>query len=153
MFWVGVAVVVVGLLASIAWHELGHLLPAKKFGVLVPQYMIGFGPTILSRRRGETEYGLKALPLGGYIRMIGMFPGESTLPAALARRRDPAAVTGWRRRLRTIAAEARQFSDEEVPAGAEHRTFAALSVPRRLVIMAGGRWRTSCSRSCCSPSR
>ncbi|PWD50078.1 zinc metalloprotease [Serinibacter arcticus] len=138
MFWVGVAVIVVGLLASIAWHELGHLLPAKRFGVLVTQYMIGFGPSLLSRRRGETEYGLKAIPLGGYIRMVGMFPSEAMLPAGTAARRDPARATGWRRRTRSIAAEAREFSGLEVPAGQEGRTFAALTVPRKLVIMAGG---------------
>ena len=70
---------------SIALHEIGHLLPAKRFGVKVTQYMIGFGPTLWSRRRGETEYGFKAIPLGGYIRMIGMFPpkpGADPDPAA-----------------------------------------------------------------------
>ncbi|NDB19173.1 MAG: RIP metalloprotease, partial [Actinobacteria bacterium] len=70
----GVLIVAVGIAASIGWHELGHLWPAKRFGVKVTQYMIGFGPTIWSRRRGETEYGFKLIPLGGYIRMIGMFP-------------------------------------------------------------------------------
>ncbi len=44
------------------------------FGIRVPQYMVGFGPTLFSRRKGETEYGVKAIPFGGYIRMIGMFP-------------------------------------------------------------------------------
>ena len=48
---------VVGLAVSIALHELGHLVPAKKFGVRVGQYMIGFGPTLWSRRIGETQYG------------------------------------------------------------------------------------------------
>ena len=68
----------------IALHEIGHLVPAKRFGVRVTQYMVGFGPTIWSRRRGETEYGVKAIPLGGYIRMIGMFPpGPATSPAQL----------------------------------------------------------------------
>ena len=47
----------------------------------VPQFMVGFGPTVFSRRRGETEYGIKAIPLGGYIRIVGMIPpaeeGES----------------------------------------------------------------------------
>ena len=71
---VGVLVAAVGVGASIALHEVGHLLPAKRFGVKVTQYMVGFGPTLWSRRRGETEYGIKAIPLGGYIRMIGMFP-------------------------------------------------------------------------------
>ncbi|MGO4422221.1 site-2 protease family protein, partial [Streptomyces sp. MCAF7] len=70
----GIVVFVVGLLFSIAWHELGHLSTAKLFGIRVPQYMVGFGPTIFSRKKGDTEYGVKAVPFGGYIRMIGMFP-------------------------------------------------------------------------------
>ena len=74
LFVLGVLVVVVGVALSIALHEIGHLVPAKKFGVKVSQYMVGFGPTIWSRRRGETEYGIKAIPLGGYVRMIGMLP-------------------------------------------------------------------------------
>ncbi|MEP6631461.1 MAG: site-2 protease family protein, partial [Lapillicoccus sp.] len=71
---VGVLVIALGVALSIGLHEIGHLVPAKKFGVKVTQYMVGFGPTIWSRQRGETEYGIKAVPLGGYIRMIGMFP-------------------------------------------------------------------------------
>lgn len=71
---VGIVVFVAALLASIGLHELGHLIPAKKFGVKVTQYMIGFGPTLFSRRKGETEYGFKLVPLGGYVRMVGMFP-------------------------------------------------------------------------------
>ena len=55
-------------------HELGHLLTAKMFGVKVTQYMVGFGRTIWSRKGRETEYGVKMIPFGGYIRMIGMFP-------------------------------------------------------------------------------
>ena len=73
-FLAGVLVVALGLALSIALHEVGHLVPAKAFGVRVTQYMVGFGPTVASWRRGETEYGLKAIPLGGYIRMIGMLP-------------------------------------------------------------------------------
>ena len=73
-FLIGVVLLVVGLAVSIALHEIGHLVPAKKFGVRVGQYMIGFGPTLWSRRIGETEYGVKALPLGGYISMAGMYP-------------------------------------------------------------------------------
>jgi membrane-associated protease RseP (regulator of RpoE activity) len=74
VFWLGLLLFLLGLLVSIALHELGHLVPAKAFGIKVTQYMVGFGTTVWSRRRGETEYGIKALPLGGYIRMIGMFP-------------------------------------------------------------------------------
>ena len=52
------------ILLSIALHEIGHMVPAKRFGVRVPQYFVGFGPTIWSTTRGETEYGIKAIPLG-----------------------------------------------------------------------------------------
>lgn len=70
-----------GLAISIALHEFGHLIPAKGFGVKVGQYMIGFGPTIFSKKIGSTEYGVKALPLGGYIQMAGMYPSVATDPA------------------------------------------------------------------------
>jgi membrane-associated protease RseP (regulator of RpoE activity) len=68
MYLLGVLFVALGISVSIALHEVGHLLPAKRFGVKITQYMVGFGPTVWSRQRGETEYGLKAIPLGGYIR-------------------------------------------------------------------------------------
>ncbi|GAA1454042.1 M50 family metallopeptidase [Nesterenkonia lacusekhoensis] len=71
---VGILIVVIGIMLSIALHEVGHLLPAKLFKVRVTQYMVGFGSTIWSRRRGETEYGIKAIPLGGYVAMTGMYP-------------------------------------------------------------------------------
>ena len=74
LYVLGVAIIVVGLVLSVGLHELGHMIPAKRFGVKVGQYMIGFGPTLWSRRFGETEYGIKAIPLGGYISMAGMFP-------------------------------------------------------------------------------
>ena len=73
-FILGVLIIAFGVAVSIGLHEVGHLLPAKLFGIKVTQYMIGFGPTIWSRRKGETEYGVKAIPLGGYISMAGMFP-------------------------------------------------------------------------------
>ena len=80
-YLLGVLVIAFGVAASIALHEIGHLVPAKRFGVKCTQYMVGFGPTIWSRRRGETEYGLKAIPLGGYVRMVGMFPPAPGRPA------------------------------------------------------------------------
>jgi membrane-associated protease RseP (regulator of RpoE activity) len=73
----GAVVFFAGVIASIALHEVGHMLPAKLFDVRVTQYMVGFGKTLWSRRRGETEYGVKWIPLGGYVRMIGMFPPRS----------------------------------------------------------------------------
>ena len=131
MYLLGVLFIVLGVGASIALHELGHLLPAKRFGLKVNQYMIGFGPTIWSRRRGETEYGLKAIPLGGYIRMIGMFPPK---PGA-----DPSQLrsssTG---RFSQLMDQARQDSMEEVQPGDEDRVFYKLSVPKKLVVMLGG---------------
>lgn len=74
LFVLGVVIIFIGVALSIALHEIGHLVPAKLFGVKVTQYMVGFGRTLWSRRRGETEYGIKAIPLGGYIAMIGMYP-------------------------------------------------------------------------------
>jgi membrane-associated protease RseP (regulator of RpoE activity) len=128
---IGVLVMVLGLGASIALHEIGHLVPAKRFGVKVTQYMVGFGPTLWSRRRGETEYGVKWLPLGGYIRMIGMFPP--------ARGGDPTRLrsssTGP---LQALADDARRVSAEEVGPGDENRVFYKLPVRKRLVIMLGG---------------
>ncbi len=62
------------ILVSIALHEIGHLVPAKLFGVRVPEYFVGFGRRIWSIRRGGTEYGLKWIPLGGYVRLLGMYP-------------------------------------------------------------------------------
>jgi membrane-associated protease RseP (regulator of RpoE activity) len=77
----GIVAFAIGLLFSIGFHEAGHFYWARRFGMRVPQFMVGFGPTIFSRRRGETEYGIKAVPLGGYIRIVGMIPpaeeGES----------------------------------------------------------------------------
>ena len=70
----GVVIFVVAILASIGLHELGHMIPAKKFGGKVTQYFIGFGPTVWSKQRGETEYGVKAIPLGGYVKIVGMLP-------------------------------------------------------------------------------
>jgi membrane-associated protease RseP (regulator of RpoE activity) len=77
----GIVAFAVGLLFSIGFHEAGHFFWARRFGMRVPQFFVGFGPTVWSRRRGETEYGIKAVPLGGYIRIVGMIPpaeeGES----------------------------------------------------------------------------
>jgi membrane-associated protease RseP (regulator of RpoE activity) len=131
MYALGVLFVAGAVGASIALHEIGHLVPAKKFGVKVTQYMVGFGPTIWSKRRGETEYGIKAIPLGGYIRMIGMFPPrKGDAPGTLR-----VSSTG---RFSQLADEARQLSLEEIKPGDEQRVFYRLSVPRKVIIMLGG---------------
>lgn len=127
-FIVGVLIIVVGLALSIGLHEIGHLVPAKLFGVKVTQYMIGFGPTIWSRRKGETEYGVKAIPLGGYIAMIGMFPPGKGEQAA----------EGSTSFLRGMVQDARASSAESITPGDEHRAFYLLPVWKRIVVMFGG---------------
>ena len=131
MYFLGVLFIALGISVSIALHEVGHLFWAKKFGVKVTQYMVGFGPTIWSRTRGETEYGLKAVPLGGYTRMIGMFPPK---PGA-----DPSMLRGSSTgRFSQLMDQARQDSMEQVKPGDEDRVFYKLSTPRKLVVMLGG---------------
>ncbi|WP_307793789.1 M50 family metallopeptidase [Actinotalea soli] len=123
----GLVVMLLGLLVSIALHEVGHMVPAKRFGVRVSAYMVGFGPTLWSRTRGETEYGLKAIPLGGYVRLVGMFP--------------PAEVVGARPRagrVGELVSEVRAASAEEIHPGEEHRAFYRLSTPKKVVVMLGG---------------
>ncbi len=71
-FILGIAIFVVALLGSVMLHELGHFLTAKKFGMRVTQFFIGFGKTLWSTIRGETEYGVKALPFGGFVKITGM---------------------------------------------------------------------------------
>jgi membrane-associated protease RseP (regulator of RpoE activity) len=128
MFILGIVVFAFGLLVSIAWHELGHLSTAKLFGIRVPQYMVGFGPTVWSRKKGETEYGLKAVPFGGYIRMIGMFPpgpdGRLT-----ARSTSP-----WRGMIE----DARSAAFEELKPGDETRLFYTRKPWKRVIVMFAG---------------
>lgn len=127
-FLIGVLVLVIGLAVSIALHEIGHLLPAKLFGVRVGQYMIGFGPTLWSRRIGETEYGFKLLPLGGFISMSGMYPPAPDGEAQPTRRS---------RLFATMIQDARDANAETMIAGTD-RVFYTLPVWKRIVIMLGG---------------
>ena len=85
VIYLGGAVVFFALvMASIGLHEIGHLVPGKLFGVKTTQYFVGFGRTLWSRRKGETEYGVKAIPLGGYVRFVGMFPPRGSGPGRSA---------------------------------------------------------------------
>lgn len=152
-FLVGVLIFVVGLALSIALHELGHLTAAKAFGVKVTQYMIGFGTTLFSFRKGETEYGVKMLPLGGYIAMIGMFPpehpGEAPRNASTGFYNSIVTTDGGvgasdggaeprRGMLSTMADDARLASAETIPHGEEHRAFYLLHPFKRIVVMFAG---------------
>ncbi len=125
LYVLGILIMLVGLGLSIGLHEIGHLVPAKLFGVRVGQYMIGFGPRLLSRRFGETEYGFKALPLGGFISMSGMYP--------------PSKETGAAKGVfRTLVQDARSANDETIADGDEARSFYRLPVWKRVIVMLGG---------------
>ncbi|MDG9720517.1 site-2 protease family protein [Streptomyces sp. DH24] len=128
MFILGIVLFAVGLLFSIAWHELGHLSTAKLFGIRVPQYMVGFGPTLFSRRKGETEYGIKAIPFGGYIRMIGMFPPGPD------GRLEARSTSPWRGMIE----DARSAAFEELRPGDETRLFYTRAPWKRVIVMFAG---------------
>ena len=125
LYIAGIVFIAIGIGVSIGIHEIGHLVPAKLFGVKVTKYMIGFGPTLYSRKVGETEYGLKAFPLGGYIAMLGMYP-----PA-----KKPETKTGF---FKDMISQARlAHSENETPKDA-NRKFYQLPVAKRMIIMLGG---------------
>jgi membrane-associated protease RseP (regulator of RpoE activity) len=94
-FLLGVTIFVVALLGSIMLHEAGHFVTAKLFGMKATQFFVGFGRTIWSRRKGETEYGVKAIPAGGFVKIVGMTDLEDVDPADEPRsfRKQP----GWQR--------------------------------------------------------
>ena len=129
LFILGVVFVAIGIAVSIALHEVGHLLPAKLFKVRVTKYMIGFGPTVWSKKRGETEYGLKGIPLGGYVSMIGMYPPN---------KEDGTVRPSSTGMFQSLASDARSLAHEEVGPGDENRVFYRLPVWKKIIIMLGG---------------
>ncbi len=72
--------IIVGLIMTIMLHEWGHYIAAKKSGMKVTEFFLGFGPRVWSFRKGETEYGIKAIPAGGYVRIVGMTNLEEVDP-------------------------------------------------------------------------
>jgi len=125
VLWIaGVLVLAVGIAISIGLHELGHFYPARKFGVFVGSFMIGFGPTMWSRKFGETEFGIKAIPLGGYVALSGMYPttANSNKPGF--------------RLFRTLVQDARDASAETITD--ESRAFYRLPVLKKIIVMLGG---------------
>lgn len=123
----GILFFIIGVLAAVAIHEFGHLIPAKKFGVKVSRYFIGFGPTLWSTHKRGTEWGVKALPLGGFVSIAGMLP-----PA------KPGTRTHEADGDLTLAEEARRESAKELEPGEEHSAFYNLSAPKKLAVMFGG---------------
>lgn len=130
---IGIVLFALGLLFSIAFHELGHLSFAKLFNVRTSQYMVGFGKTIWSKQVGETEYGIKAVPLGGYIRMIGMVP-----PDAKGRQRITTTALGPAGFFRQIIEDSRNGDRSQVLESDDGRQFYQLHPFKRIVIMFAG---------------
>lgn len=126
---VGIVLFVLGLLFSIAWHELGHMSTAKMFGIKCTEFMVGFGKTLWSVRRGETEYGIKAVPLGGFVRMVGMLPP--------ARRQEDAGAKKMSR-WRAMAEDAREASYVDLAPEDQDRQFYQRAPWKRLIVMFAG---------------
>jgi len=142
LYVAGVLVFVVAILASIGLHELGHLVPARAFGAKVTQYFIGFGRTLWSTRRGETEWGVKAVPLGGYVKIVGMLPpGKGSVEEV-----EVDADGNEVRRLRdfntgmfsSLIADARKAEWDLVEPGDTDRLFYQLPWWKKVIVMAGG---------------
>jgi membrane-associated protease RseP (regulator of RpoE activity) len=128
---IGVLLFAVGLAASIGLHELGHLIPGKLFNVKVTQFFVGFGQTIWSRRKGETEYGVKAIPLGGYCKLVGMLPPEPD--------QDPHKVRDTRTGMfAQLVSDARSAEWELVGDDDHDRLFYNKPWWQRVIIMGSG---------------
>ncbi len=146
----GVLIFVVALLASVGLHECGHMIPAKRFGARVPHFFIGFGKTLWSRQRGDTLYGIKVLPLGGYVKIVGMFPPSKDGIAADAEGAavdaEGAVLAGAGVRVRKsntgmftqLISDARAAEWEWVRPEDTDRLFYKLSWWKKVVVMAGG---------------
>lgn len=127
MYILGIIFLVVGLLVSVALHELGHMLPAKRFGVKVPEYAVGLGPRLWSKQYGETEYSLRAIPLGGFVRLASMvYPGA------------PDRTTTRANGKLTLAEETRLASAEELAPEEAGRAFWRIEPWKKLIVMFSG---------------
>ncbi|MGF9756790.1 site-2 protease family protein [Microvirga sp. 0TCS3.31] len=143
LYTLGVVAFVLAILVSIGLHEFGHLVPAKKFGCKVPQWFIGFGPTVWSKQIGETEYGVKAIPLGGYVKIVGMLPpGAEDLVEETTYDEDGEAVHKVRRSntglFTQLISDARAAEWEYVKAHDTDRLFYRLPWWKKVIVMAGG---------------
>lgn len=137
-YTLGVLIFVLAILASIGLHEFGHLIPAKKFGGKVTQWFVGFGPTVFSRRVGETEYGVKAIPLGGYVKIVGMLPpgkGEETVVDEHGETLVRQSNTGM---FTQLISDARAAEWEHVKPEDTDRLFYKFKSWQKVVVMAGG---------------
>ncbi len=126
-------------------HELGHFIAAKLTGVYAPRFSVGFGPALLKKRWGETEYRLAAIPLGGYVRMASREDeatafleggSEASATAAPVEENSPAAAASTAPIIEYEDPNAmKPFGPKDVP---EHRWFESKSLAARLFIMLSG---------------
>ena len=142
LYLLGVVLFVLAILASIGLHELGHMIPAKAFGGKVTQYFIGFGPTVWSRKRGETEYGVKAIPLGGYVKIVGMLPPDAEHADQVQYDDEGNRVVSVRKSntglFAQLVSDARAAEWETITAADEDRLFYRMAWWKKVVVMAGG---------------
>jgi len=142
LYLLGVVFFVLAILASIGLHELGHMVPAKAFGGKVTQYFIGFGPTVWSRQRGETEYGVKAVPLGGFVKIVGMLPPDAEHADKVEYDDDGNRVVTVRKSntgmFGQLVSDARAAEWETITAADEDRLFYRMAWWKKVVVMAGG---------------
>lgn len=142
LYTLGVLAFAVAILASIGLHELGHMIPAKRFGGKVTQYFIGFGPTVWSKQVGETEYGLKAIPLGGYVKIVGMLPPGAEQLGQVSYDAQGNQVTRVRKSntgmFTQLISDARAAEWELVGPEDSDRLFYKMASWKKIVVMAGG---------------
>src|SRR6476469_4394578 len=142
-YLLGVVMFAVAILASIGLHELGHMIPAKKFGGKVTQYFIGFGPTVWSKKVGETEYGVKAIPLGGYVKIVGMLPpGAEQLADEVTTDDEGNQVVRVRKSntgmFTQLISDARAAEWETIRPEDSDRLFYKMVWWKKVIVMAGG---------------
>jgi membrane-associated protease RseP (regulator of RpoE activity) len=131
----GITLFVLALMLAIFLHEGGHFVTAKFFGMKVERFFLGFGPTVWSFRRGETEYGVKALPLGGFCKIAGMSPYENDgnfleEDRSAKRQRTEAAAGGV-----GVAAPPRSAAADPTP---PERQFRSKPAWQRSIVLAAG---------------
>lgn len=134
LYIAGLLCFTLSILVSIGLHELGHLFFAKKFGTLVTDYSIGFGKKIWSRKHNETTYNLRILPLGGFIKIAGMFPPVETNPEKSLKTttgRTGSRFTQFNHRIRKTEHEKLNNIPQE-------RMFYALTWWKKFIIMIAG---------------
>ena len=133
--FIGIVLFVAGILISVGLHELGHMVPAKAFGMKVTQFFVGFGRTVWSTKRGETEYGIKAIPAGGFVRIIGMMPPSKNIEDPTEPLRVRKANTGP---IQSMVENARSAEYETIDPKDNGRLFYQKVWWKKLIVMASG---------------